>query len=86
MSTTDFKGKIGTTFSESTPDWPEAPSSHDGTSPNVLVVLLDDTGFGNFGCYGSVIDTPYLTNLLPAVFDIRISTSHRSVPPLGLHC
>ncbi len=78
MSTTDFKGKIGTTFSNSTPDWPEAPSSHDGTSPNVLVVLLDDTGFGNFGCYGSVIDTPYFDEL--AAGGLRYSNFH--VTPL----
>jgi len=54
----NFRGKIGRTFSESIPDWPDPPNTHDGASPNVLVILLDDTGFGNFGCYGSTIDTP----------------------------
>ncbi len=28
--------------------------------PNVLVVMLDDVGFADFGCYGSEIDTPVI--------------------------
>jgi hypothetical protein len=27
-------------------------------APNVLVVVLDDVGFGDFGCYGSELHTP----------------------------
>ncbi len=27
-------------------------------SPNVVVILFDDTGFSHFGCYGSTIETP----------------------------
>ena len=51
MSTDDnFRGKIGLTFADSLPDWPDPPKTHDGRSPSVLVILLDDTGFGNFGC------------------------------------
>ena len=58
LNSDNFRGKIGRTFSDSEPDWPNRPNTHDGTSPNVLVILLDDTGFGNFGCYGSTINTP----------------------------
>jgi len=29
----------------------------------VVVILFDDTGFGNFGCYGSTIDTPNIDAL-----------------------
>ncbi|MCB0966136.1 MAG: arylsulfatase [Ilumatobacter sp.] len=51
-----FEGTIGRTLAESTPSFTEPP--HPGErAPNIVVVLLDDTGFGQFGCYGSDIDT-----------------------------
>ena len=49
--------KIGATIGESTPWWPPQPGAN-MSRPNVLVVLLDDVGFSDFGCYGSEIDTP----------------------------
>ena len=56
-----FQGKIGTTYKDSEPDW-SSPASPVG-APNVLVILLDDTGFGNLGCYGSTINTPNMDAL-----------------------
>lgn len=51
-----FEGKIGRTLADSEPRFPEAP--HPGEdAPNVIIVLLDDTGFAQFGSYGSEIDT-----------------------------
>src|SRR3979411_2979128 len=54
--------RIGKTVGESQPYWPAAPKSPPGTNktgaPNVLVVLFDDVGFSDFGCYGSPIATP----------------------------
>ena len=32
-------------------------------APNVLFIVLDDTGFGQLGCYGSPIATPNLDRL-----------------------
>ena len=32
-------------------------------APNVLVVVLDDVGYGQLGCYGGPIDTPNLDKL-----------------------
>ena len=32
-------------------------------SPNVIVILVDDMGFSDLGCYGSEIETPNLDNL-----------------------
>ncbi len=57
-----FGGTIGRTVAESTPWFDEPPHPGDA-APNVVVVLLDDTGFAQFGCYGSDIDTPNIDAL-----------------------
>ena len=59
---TDFKGKIGRTLADSEPHFEERPHPGNG-APNVVFVLLDDTGFAQFGCYGSDIDTPNIDAL-----------------------
>ncbi len=59
---TRFEGRIGRTLADSTPWFDEPPHPGEG-SPNVVVVLLDDTGFGQFGCYGSDIETPNIDAL-----------------------
>ncbi|MCU1453645.1 MAG: arylsulfatase family protein [Acidimicrobiales bacterium] len=57
-----FEGTIGRTFDDSTPWWPALPSAPEG-APNVVVVLLDDVGYGQFGCFGSDIATPTFDRL-----------------------
>jgi arylsulfatase A-like enzyme len=58
-----FKGKIGRTIDESTPDWPPLARAPKG-APNVLYIVLDDVGFAALGCYGSpVCKTPHLDKL-----------------------
>lgn len=59
---TGYKGVIGRTIDESTPWWPHPKRPPDG-SPNVVFILLDDTGFADFGCYGSEIETPNFDRL-----------------------
>ena len=60
--TGDGHGKIGKTVQDSQPYWPEAPKRPLGIggsgAPNILVILFDDVGFSDFGCYGSPIATP----------------------------
>ena len=42
----------------------EAPPRHEQEgAPNILVVLFDDVGFSDFGCYGSPIATPAIDAL-----------------------
>lgn len=57
-----FRGKIGITYKESTPDFP-APIKAPEKAPNVLLVLLDDVGFGQASTFGGPVDTPNLTHL-----------------------
>lgn len=57
--------KIGTTIADSTPSWPRPPKPPAG-APNVLVIVFDDTGFSDFGCYGSPIRTPAIDRLAAA--------------------
>ncbi len=59
---TDFKGTIGRTLADSEPHFEERPHPGNG-EPNVVIVLLDDTGFAQFGCYGSDIETPNIDAL-----------------------
>ena len=61
-STNRFKGIIGTTLDDSEP-WFELPEHPGKDAPNIVVVLLDDTGFAQLGCYGSSIDTENIDSL-----------------------
>jgi len=44
------------------PNWSTGPVAPKD-SPNVLLVLFDDVGFSDFGCYGSPISTPTIDRL-----------------------
>ena len=68
-----FTGVAGRTLDESTPWWPPLPSGPDG-APNVVIVLLDDVGYAQFGCYGSDIATPTFDRL--AAGGLRYSNFH----------
>src|SRR5262245_23159 len=52
-----FKGKIGRTAKESTPDFPKGIESPKG-APNVLLIMTDDVGFGASSTFGGPIPTP----------------------------
>jgi len=57
-----FEGKIGRTFADSEPWWPEPVQAPKG-APNVIVILVDDMGYADLGCYGSEIETPNIDRL-----------------------
>jgi arylsulfatase A-like enzyme len=65
--------KIGRYIKDSTPFWPAAPRAPKG-APNILVVLFDDVGFSDFGCYGSPIATPTIDRI--AARGLRYSGFH----------
>jgi arylsulfatase A-like enzyme len=57
-----FRGKIGQTYKGSTPDYPQPVKAPQG-APNVLLVLLDDVGFGMCSTFGGPVPTPHLDKL-----------------------
>ena len=57
-----FEGTIGRTLADSEA-WFDEPPHPGADAPDVVVILLDDTGFAQFGCYGSDIDTPNIDAL-----------------------
>ena len=59
---TTFPGRMGRTIGESSPAWP-APIRAKPDAPNVLFIVLDDTGYGQLGCFGSPINTPNIDKL-----------------------
>jgi arylsulfatase len=68
----EFKGHIGRDWRDSTPWWPGDPSAKG--APNVVLVVLDDVGFAQLGCYGSDIATPVLDGL--ASKGVRLANFH----------
>jgi arylsulfatase len=59
-----FKGVIKLDVRDSTPDWgPYTPKKAPPGSPNILVVLYDDTGLASWSPYGGRINMPTLDKL-----------------------
>lgn len=68
---------IGRTLADSTPSFDRGVNpGHD--APNVVIVLLDDTGFAQLGCFGSDIDTRHIDEL--AAGGVKFTNFH--VTPL----
>jgi len=59
-----FGGAIARTMDEAVPDWSFIPSPQPpGSAPNVLIVLIDDAGYGGPETFGGGIRTPTLTRV-----------------------
>src|SRR5947209_10059428 len=68
-----FGGVIGRYHFDSQPWWPPDLTAPAG-APNVLVVVLDDVGFAQLGCYGSDLETPAFDGL--AANGLRFTNFH----------
>ena len=55
-----FNGVIGQTYKDSTPDKIPLVKAPAG-APNVLFILIDDAGFGQWGTFGGQVPTPIST-------------------------
>ena len=73
MARIEFGGTIGDDWRTSEPWWPPLPTPPDG-APNVVLIVLDDVGFAQLGCYGSDIDTPVIDDL--AADGVRLGNFH----------
>ncbi|MCB0227555.1 MAG: sulfatase-like hydrolase/transferase [Anaerolineae bacterium] len=62
-----FGGTIGRTMHDSVPDWTmiPGPKAPDG-APNVLLVIIDDAGFGGPSSFGGPIETDAFTRVQEA--------------------
>ena len=57
-----WHGRIGRTLRDSQPDWPPRTAAP-ANAPDVVVILLDDLGFSDFGCFGAEIRTPAIDRM-----------------------
>jgi arylsulfatase len=64
---------VGDDWRDSQPWWPPEPRPPEG-APNIVLVVLDDVGFGQLGCYGSDLDTPTIDGLAAA--GVRMANFH----------
>jgi arylsulfatase A-like enzyme len=69
----EFKGRIGRTVRDSTPDFPKGVEAPKG-APNILLILTDDVGFGASSTFGGPIQTPTFQQL--ANEGLRYNTFH----------
>jgi len=52
-------------------------AGHSGSHPNVIILICDDIGIGDLGCYGSTLNTPNLNRLAnEGVRFTRYNTPH----------
>ena len=68
-----FKGQIAKKYENSKEDWPKRPKAPEGAA-NVLVILLDDVGYGQIGSFGGLIQTPNMDKL--AADGLRYTNFH----------
>jgi arylsulfatase A-like enzyme len=75
IPTPPFTGTIEPNLVNSTPGWPPAISPPEG-APNVLLILIDDAGFGSNSSFGGVVPTPALDRL--AKSGLRYTQMHNT--------
>lgn len=64
---------IGKTFAESRPGSVSRPTAREGT-PNVLIWMIDDLGFGQIGSFGGPVETPNIDRV--ARLGLRFTNYH----------
>jgi arylsulfatase len=73
QSGSDFKGGIRFSVKDSVPEWPPPTKAPPG-APNIVLILLDDVGFGAVSVFGGPVRTPELEQL--AATGLRYNRFH----------
>ncbi len=60
MSDFHFRGNVGRTIAESDPPEFPLPVKPPKGAPNIVFILIDDAGYGQFGTFGGAVPTPAL--------------------------
>jgi len=71
---------IRRTHAESRPWWAEHATARAG-APNIVVILMDDMGWSDVGCFGSEIDTPHIDALAARGLRLTHYTTHPLCSP-----
>ena len=58
-----FPGEVGRTYTDSDPAQFPAPVQAPEGAPNILLVLIDDAGFGQFSTFGGGVPSPTMARL-----------------------
>lgn len=58
-----FTGSVGRTFEDSDPPQFPQPVQPPEGAPNIVLILLDDVGFGQFGTFGGGVPSPTMDRL-----------------------
>ena len=76
--TPPFTGVIKPNLIDSTPGWPSTIAPPKG-APNVLLILIDDAGFGSNSVFGGVVPTPTLEKLAQRGLRYHADAQHGAV-------
>ena len=69
-----FPGNVGRTYLDSDPPQFPQPVKAPKSAPNVLVILIDDAGFGQFSTFGGGVPSPTMDKL--AAEGLRFNRFH----------
>jgi arylsulfatase len=69
-----FPGKVGRTYLDSDPPQFPQPVQAPKGAPNILLILIDDVGFGQFSTFGGLVPSPTMDRL--AAEGIRFNRFH----------
>jgi len=69
-----FPGEVGRTYLESDPPQFPQPTDAPAQAPNIVLLLVDDCGFGQYGTFGGAIPSPTMDRL--AAEGLRFNRFH----------
>src|SRR5262249_16987148 len=69
-----FPGTVGRTYLDSDPAQFPQPVKAPKNAPNVVIILIDDAGFGQFSTFGGLVPSPTMDRL--AAEGLRFNRFH----------